>query len=200
MSSYSCTKSKSLQDLQAKLRDAFEKEKVDIEFVKTLLEGYESNREDWKQYVTLDPHHYTRNLVDRGNGAYNLIVLCWNDSQGSGIHNHSSSNCFVKILSGKLRETQFEYPVSETALKKTSLQDYGTNEVTFINDDIGVHRMENPSHSEPCISLHLYYPPFMSCSVYDEVHGKETPATMVFHTEYGQKAQKSCCEECPRPH
>ena len=41
---------------------------------------------------------YTRNLVDRGNGRYNLIVLCWDSGQGSSIHDHGDSHCFMKVL------------------------------------------------------------------------------------------------------
>ena len=28
---------------------------------------------------------YTRNLVDEGNGKYNLIVLCWGEGQGRSV-------------------------------------------------------------------------------------------------------------------
>ncbi|ELT93169.1 hypothetical protein CAPTEDRAFT_77126, partial [Capitella teleta] len=166
-----CIKSTSLHDLQWKLRDAFEKEKVDMEFVKALLGRYKSKQEEWEKYVTMHPDYYTRNLVDAGNGAYNLTVLCLGAGQGIAIHNHPLSNSFVKILSGVLVETQFEYPVSETTLKQTSLKEYGTDAVTFINDHIGVHRLENPSQTDPCISLNLNYPPFLLCSTFDEVTG-----------------------------
>lgn len=47
-------------------------------------------------YVTFI-RRYTRNLVDEGNGRYNLIVLCWDSGQGSGIHDHADSHCFMKV-------------------------------------------------------------------------------------------------------
>ena len=53
---------------------------------------------------------YTRNLVDEGNGRYNLIVLCWDTSQGSSIHSHANSHCFMKVLRGTLQETLYEWP------------------------------------------------------------------------------------------
>ena len=41
----------------------------------------QSNEADWKKYVNFDPYKYTRNLVDDGNGKFNLIVLCWSEGQ-----------------------------------------------------------------------------------------------------------------------
>ena len=35
--------------------------------------------------------------MDEGNGKYNLIVLCWDSGQGSAIHDHADSHCFMKV-------------------------------------------------------------------------------------------------------
>jgi Cysteine dioxygenase type I len=40
---------------------------------------------------------YTRNLVDEGNGKFNLIVLCWGEGHGSAIHDHADAHCFMKV-------------------------------------------------------------------------------------------------------
>ena len=40
---------------------------------------------------------YTRNLIDTGHGKYNLILLCWSPGQGTRIHDHSNSHCFMKV-------------------------------------------------------------------------------------------------------
>lgn len=42
----------------------------------------QSNEDDWKRYAVFDPNKYTRNLVDDGNGKFNLMVLAW----GEGHH------------------------------------------------------------------------------------------------------------------
>lgn len=47
---------------------------------------------------------YTRNLVDEGNGRFNLMVLCWGEGHGSAIHDHANAHCVMKILQGKLCE------------------------------------------------------------------------------------------------
>lgn len=38
-------------------------------------------------------------------------------------------------------------------------------------DSLGLHRVENRSHTVPAVSLHLYVPPFDRCHVFDESTG-----------------------------
>jgi len=42
-------------------------------------------------------------------------------------------------------------------------EDLKKNEVSGINDEEGLHLIENPSTAERAISLHLYYPPLSEC-------------------------------------
>ena len=53
---------------------------------------------------------YTRTLLDRGNGHYNLMTLCWNTGQESPIHNHPDSHCFMKTLQGTVHEEVYKKP------------------------------------------------------------------------------------------
>ena len=79
---------------------------------------------------------YTRNLLDGGNGKYNVIILCWSEGQGSAIHAHANSNCFVKVLDGQITETMFKWPEKEDdeepmqVLKQTTVK---VDDVTYIN-------------------------------------------------------------------
>lgn len=86
-------------------------------------------------------HRYTRNLVDEGNGKYNLIVLCWGEGHGSCIHSHADSHCFMKVLSGTLKETLFEWPDESVGemqpMQQTGSELYCTDEVTYINGEHG---------------------------------------------------------------
>lgn len=45
------------------------------------------------------------------------------------------------------------------------------NNVAYINDSIGLHRVVNNDELEPAFSLHLYCPPFNTCRVFDEQTG-----------------------------
>ena len=86
------------------------------------------------QLATSD-QRYTRNLIDEGNGKYNLILLCWAESKGSAIHSHSNSHCFMKCLEGELTESQFEWPdehVKQEMVEK-KVTPIRKNEVAYIN-------------------------------------------------------------------
>lgn len=57
---------------------------------------------------------YTRNLVDEGNGKFNLMLLCWGEGHSSAVHDHADSHCFMKMLDGSLNEIRFAWPDENT--------------------------------------------------------------------------------------
>jgi len=195
----------SLDQLIVELHKAFETDTADVDQIKSVLEAYKSNPKDWKKFAFFDPHRYTRNLVDSGNGKFNLIALCWGEGHGSSIHSHSDAHCFVKVLHGSLKETLYAWPSEagsspdDQPLLQTNVNVYEKNGVTYINDDIGLHRMENPSHSENCVSLHLYCPPFGSCDTFDEKTGHKRVVKMTFTSVGGKKTLNinECSQICP---
>ncbi|KAL1925008.1 uncharacterized protein VTP21DRAFT_4662 [Calcarisporiella thermophila] len=99
--------------LHAELVDGgLDSDSVDVNRVQRLMENYCSNETDWHKYAHFDPYRYTRNLVDDGNGHFNLLVLCWGAGHQSAIHDHSGSHCIMKILDGELTETLYSWPSS----------------------------------------------------------------------------------------
>ena len=54
-------------------------------------------------------------------------------------------------------------------------------------DTIGLHRVENTSHTEGTVSLHLYSPPFQMCQTFDERTGHKQTCKFVFHSDRGRK-------------
>ena len=58
-------------------------DEVDPGDIQRLMERYTSKEVDWARYAFSDSsRHYTRNLVDEGNGKSNLVSLCPARSQG----------------------------------------------------------------------------------------------------------------------
>jgi cysteine dioxygenase len=88
----------------------------------------QSNEDDWRRFAVFDPNKYTRNLVDDGNGKFNLMLLAWGEghhrSGGAGrpgealdeaptrsaVHDHAGAHCVMKILDGEVVETQYCWP------------------------------------------------------------------------------------------
>ncbi|CAK5090855.1 unnamed protein product [Meloidogyne enterolobii] len=102
-----------MNKLISDIRNIFNEDLINTEEVRRVLEEYKSNTKDWNKFALFDPHKYTRNLVDAGNGKYNLMVLCWGPGMGSSIHDHTDAHCFVKVLQGNLLETRFEWPTED---------------------------------------------------------------------------------------
>ncbi|KAI4846147.1 putative cysteine dioxygenase Cdo1 [Aureobasidium sp. EXF-8845] len=155
---------------------------VDPDHIKALMAKYTSNSKHWERYARADKSRgYTRNIVDNVNGKANLILIVWNPGKGSLIHDHADAHCIMKILKGNLTETIYHKPesgdtsVHPLQVKKETV--YNPDEITYISDQIGLHRVFNPNPIEPAMSLHLYTPPNAAefgFHVYDERTSKSS--------------------------
>ncbi|GJQ81082.1 hypothetical protein Trydic_g21887 [Trypoxylus dichotomus] len=180
-----------LEELIEKLRMVFESDSVNIEYVYALMTSYKSKPSDWKKFAKFDRYRYTRNLVDSGNGKYNLMVLCWGEGHGSAIHDHANSHCFMKMLQGSLREVRFAWPESENEeMKEIGSKELALNSVCYINDSIGLHRVENVSNVEGAVSLHLYSPPYDKCTVFNQNTGQKSNAHVTFWSVHGERRNR----------
>lgn len=54
-------------------------------------------------------------------------------------------------------------------------------------DTIGLHRVENTSNSDGAVSLHLYCPPYNSCTIFNQKTGKHSQAHVEFYSKYGHR-------------
>jgi len=186
-----------LEQLVEMLYKAFEGDEVDVDYVTELMESYKSNPRDWKKFAKFDRFKYTRNLVDQGNGKFDLMLLCWNPSQFSCIHDHADSHCFMKVLDGCLEEIRYSWPegsdetgeIKEDSMKMTGKTPLPHDSVCYMNDSLGVHRVGSPSNVNPAVSLHLYSPPFSSCNVFEETSGRKCKCNVTFHSKFGQKVK-----------
>lgn len=194
---------KNLDELIEELHKVFDSDHVNVEYVTELMASYKSNPKDWKKFAIFDLHRYTRNLVDAGNGKFNLMVLCWNTSQGSAIHDHANAHCFMKVLDGHSQEELFEWPPGsedDGEMKSKGKKLYERDQVAYISDTIGLHRVENPSHSDTSVTLHLYSPPFSECQSFDERTGNARKVQVTFWSQFGKrtpcaKLPSSCVPE-----
>lgn len=70
-----------MEDLVEAINEIFGSNKgiedIDVDQVQSWMEAYQSNANDWEKYAFFDEYRYTRNLIDDGNGKFNLLLLCW---------------------------------------------------------------------------------------------------------------------------
>ncbi len=60
----------------------------------------------------------------------------------------------MKVLKGTLRETRFSFPASGSAPKVIKETVYQENEVTYMADELGLHKISNPDPERLAVSLH----------------------------------------------
>lgn len=157
--------------------------------VKALLESYDASGNEWKRYALFDDSkNYTRNLVATDNETFTLMLLCWNKKKASPIHDHAGSECWLRMLSGSIVEHLYEFPqpgAEDQPLTLIKKQEYSSPGVTFINDCVALHKVENASE-ERAVSMHLYAPPYDSCQCFLAGTGKAAKACVTFYSENGQ--------------
>ncbi|KAJ5120436.1 Cysteine dioxygenase type I [Penicillium bovifimosum] len=151
---------------------------VDNEYLISLAQKYVSDPNDWARYFYNDTSkNYTRNAIENINQKANILLLVWNPGKGSPVHDHANAHCIMKILAGTLQETVYRIPEGDDRgpLEIKSDTRHGMNDVAYISDDIGLHRVHNPSSDQIAVSLHLYTPPNAAdygYNVYNENTGK----------------------------
>ncbi|KAI9824154.1 MAG: Cysteine dioxygenase [Sarea resinae] len=174
---------------------------VDPSVLVKLMEDYVSKYGEWEKYAFSDySRAYTRNLVDRGNGRSNLLVLVWTPGKSSPIHDHADAHCVMKVLKGSLRETLYSWPdrnlvndgqASPLCVKRDTL--FTDNQVTYMSDNLGLHKITNPHPEKVAVSLHLYTPPNaakVGCHMYDEKTGKSRHIQQsYFFSELGERCE-----------
>ncbi|KAJ2501433.1 hypothetical protein GGH96_001956 [Coemansia sp. RSA 1972] len=158
--------------------------------VRQLMHSYTGSSSDWSQYAIYTPgSRYTRNLVDDGNGKYNLLMLVWGADQESPIHDHANSHCMMRLLEGQLDEALYKWPQETQAPRLVCTRPLREESVAYMHDRIGLHRISNPSETRRAVSLHLYSPPYDMCKTFDARTGHVEASSCTaerLHTPHSQ--------------
>lgn len=106
----------------------------------------------------------------------------------------------MKILKGSLTETRYAWPTvdrnkgEDSPLQIMSSKTFQENQVTYMSDKLGLHRISNPNADDYAVSLHcesclllivdivltlllVYTPPnaaVYGCNVFNEANGQST--------------------------
>eukprot|EP01111_Echinosteliopsis_oligospora_P017996 TRINITY_DN801_c0_g1_i1.p1 TRINITY_DN801_c0_g1~~TRINITY_DN801_c0_g1_i1.p1 ORF type:complete len:212 (+),score=49.87 TRINITY_DN801_c0_g1_i1:53-637(+) len=190
---------KTLKELSVQLENLFkENEKPCCSSIQDVLGKYAVQSEDFTDYIHFNDLHYTRNLVFL-NDHFELMVLCWKEGQGSRIHSHTDSNCWMAVLDGLTEETRYVvksgahikelvFPGPCPELHQIDQFISKKGDVGHINDEIGLHRV-SAAKGTHAITLHLYSPPIKVANILDPEAGTTTKRTPGFYSLYGKRAQ-----------
>jgi len=133
----------------------------------------------FENYNSWSNECYTRNcIID--NEKFELILLCWCEGHRTPIHDHGGEECWVKVIEGEFKETIYKQnEAGELNFVKSSISK--SNEITYMKDFMGFHRLENLSNKRS-MSLHLYAKPIRKCKTFDEKSGTFVSKDLVYDT------------------
>ena len=149
------------------------KKDFDLHEVKTLLDKY--NGHDWYEYKIKNSSPVYSECVNNymkipivfkelqnnnfSKDIYGMYLVVWNPYCETSIHNHPEGGCLMKILEGNITQHKFR---SNEMLTET--QELRKNDICYINDNIGLHRISN-NNMNYSYSLHLYSPALLDSEV-----------------------------------
>jgi hypothetical protein len=120
--------------------------------LKDILMVYEG--EDWNDHCSFCTQSYKRNHVF-GDEYIDVYMICWNDKQESGVHDHPENGCLLRIMKGELREDV--YINEQNVIKRTKTNYLYKNDISYKIGKGGLHNVINEGGK--AISLHIYSPP-----------------------------------------
>jgi cysteine dioxygenase len=120
--------------------------------------------EELRPYVAFRPGTYVRTRVLRSEHT-ELLVLCWRPGHYTSIHDHNGSYSVIRVISGLLHETIYDYD-DRAGLRLTESHEWSPGHVTTA-DIPDIHRIGNAEASgRDLVTLHCYAPPFDSIRTY----------------------------------
>ncbi|MGM0479218.1 MAG: cysteine dioxygenase [Bacteroidota bacterium] len=142
---------------------------------KALDEGRESERsqivsrldlspEAFEAFATWSEEGYTRNCVARTDD-YELLLLCWDQQAETPIHGHGGQDCWVYQIEGTVEEIRVKEDENDE-LQETHRMDLAPGKISYMNDDMGYHKIRNPFRQR-AMTLHIYAKPIDACKVFD---------------------------------
>ena len=144
-----------------------------------LLNDFDFSTIDFKPYQSWSSEKYTRNCLYKDLN-FELILLCWEHGQETPIHGHDGEDCWVYLLEGEMKEVFFNMDDNDNLIADDS-QTVETDQVTFMDDSQGFHKLKN-GHDGRSMSLHLYAKPIENCKSFDEKSQRFVKRSLNFDT------------------
>ena len=128
--------------------------------LKNILENYTG--QDWKDYVSFCCQKYKRNLVFI-NQSIEILIICWEDGQKSGTHDHAENGCLLRMMEGSLREDV--YMRNGDTFNFINSNFMQKDDISYKQGTLCLHNIINESGYQS-VSLHIYSPPNYKATFY----------------------------------
>jgi len=177
--------------------------------VGALFRRLQVSQKDLEPFCFIDQQkNYTRNLIATDDETLTLLLLCWNPGKYSPIHDHPCDGCWMRVCQGRINEVRYNMNKKENNFDGSDEKEKGTGtgtasssftctmdttfeqgNMTFIDDDLGYHKVGNPCEDAVAISMHLYSPPFAECKIWMDQMDASSSSTsrMCNYSEYGER-------------
>ena len=135
-----------------------------IEDYTALLQNFDFGLIDFKPYESWSKDRYTRNCIYKDD-QFEILLLCWRPGQQTSIHGHDGEDCWVYMIEGEITEVFYTLDV-DNYLRKVRSHQILPNQLTFMNDKLGYHKLSSSNHFSS-VSLHVYAKPIEECLSFD---------------------------------
>ncbi|MES1246976.1 MAG: cysteine dioxygenase family protein [Actinomycetota bacterium] len=130
--------------------------------LRDVVEAVADDREAWEPHVHHDPD--SRHFVQLHRDPHlDVWLICWTNSQDTGLHDHDVSAGAVHVCRGNLLEDRLE--LREGMLERVWVDRRAG--ATFDFDASHVHAVRHPQGRAPAVSIHAYSPALWRMGYYD---------------------------------
>jgi len=156
---------------------------VELEDMGALLSRVSVDIGSCAPFITFDPSHYTRHVAYRDHHL-EVVIVCWDPGQVSGVHDHGGAMGWTVMLQGTLASWSYDTigtsdSVPEGAVATWALADgrrlveyaptsCAAGQTAEFDAPNAVHRVGNVDpRGERAISLNVYSPPISRYTMFD---------------------------------
>ncbi|QKF93501.1 cysteine dioxygenase type I [Fadolivirus algeromassiliense] len=122
-----------------------------LQDLRYLIETY--NGTDWESFIKFSNEKYLKNNVF-SNDQIDIFVICWNNNQKSGIHDHPENGCLLRLMQGSLQEDVYVKNNNDYEHIRTNY--LHSNGISYKEGKSCIHNIINGD--QKTVSLHIYSP------------------------------------------
>lgn len=142
----------------------FALENSPVDHLRDLAPRLDLDPDEFRPYISYSQEGYTRICLARTE-SYELLLLGWESSQSTPVHEHNEQECWVHFMEGEFTEELFHLVDGQLEFLKRSKPQNG--QTSYMHDSMGCHRLSQIGKYRG-MSLHLYVGPIDECKIYNE--------------------------------